>query len=250
MASRQRNSGDGQIDDAASVTSSTRSGVSYKSTQSAPPQLPASSAQSRLNDFYQHYERTKQDGTQGPMTKAGSRLPPRPRSSNGGRGQPVAKRKPKAKAGPSFEDERRARILQMKRLYGLAEPEPSSETRQFQATSSELNETTSLSRVDSLASFSGGYRENQTSFSPAPVAIDKDSVTPDFDRALNQLQASMDNHEEPHRIASPDLFNKQQDPMSMSMSADSMGGSGGLIAWSKNLRPEDLSTDVTLASFL
>jgi hypothetical protein len=166
----------------------------------------------------------------------------------------MAKRKPKAKAAPSFEDERRARILQMKRLYGLADPEPSADSTPFEATSNGLNETTCLSRVDSLASivdgYNSGYRDNQTRPSPAPVPIDKDSLTPDFDRALNQLQASMDNHEESQRLASPEPFSRQQDPMAMSMSADSMGGSGGLIAWSKNLRPEDLSTDVTLASFL
>jgi len=253
VVSRQRKSSDGQLDDAASVTSSTRSGVSLQSTQSAPAQLPAPSAQSRLNDFYQHYERGARQDV--PMTKAGARLPPRPRSSIG-RGQPAAKRKPKAKAGPSFEDERRARILQMKRLYGLAEPEPPADTGSFQATSTDLNESTCLSRMESLASLSKGdgysssCRENQISPSAALVAIDKDSFTPDFDRALNQLQASMDNHEEAHRLPSPDPYSRQVDPLAMSMSADSMNGSGGLIAWSKNLRPEDLSADVTLASFL
>merc|ERR1712146_454399 len=94
----------------------------------------------------------------------------------------------------------------------------------------------------------------EASPSPAPVAVvDADSFTPDFDRALIELQASMDVREEAHRpppLPEPFSGRGEEDPLSLSLSAESMGGSGGLIAWSKNLRPEDLSPDVTLASFL
>lgn len=228
--------------------SSTRSGVSFNSTQSAPAQLPAqsssSSAQSRLNDFYEHWEHnTRQEATGGAAAQQTRRLPPRPRSSSStGKPKAGAKRRPKAKAGPSLEDERRARILHMKRLYGLGEPDAAPEVplAGYGATAS------SMSRVDSTASLGNVDRLLEASPQPAPApAVDANSFTPDFDRALFELQASMDVREEPH----PEPLSGK-DPMALSMSLESMNGSGGLIAWSKNLRPEDLSSDVTLASFL
>merc|ERR1711865_642191 len=143
-------------DDTASVTSSTRSGTSFatqKSTQSAPSQLPSHhSAQSRLNDFYEHYERNaRQDAIsnagQDAVSNAGSeqtrRLPPRPRVS--GRTTALPKRRPKAKSAPSFEEERRARILHMKRLYGLGDPEVELQVN------SVSNASATMSRVESSA---------------------------------------------------------------------------------------------------
>lgn len=239
-------------DDTASVTSSTRSGISFSgnSTQSAPSQLPSNhSAQSRLNNFYEQYERgARRDAVNDAESAASSqqtrRLPPRPRSSSQ-RLQPkaAAKKRPKAKAGQSFEEERRARILHMKKLYGLGgEPEVELEAPVSNASQATMSRANSSATLRLAASPSTGYL-------PAPMpVVDADSFTPDFDRALHDLQASMNVREEVHH---PEPFSGrgQEDPMALSMS-ESMGGSGGLIAWSKNLRPEDLSPDVTLASFL
>jgi len=261
-------------DDTASVTSSTRSGISFKSTQSAPSQLPSQpSAQSRLNDFYQHYERNaRQDGIAADAdAKARSNassqqqarrvpgMPPRPRSGGRTAGVVAAKRRAKAKSGPSFEDERRARIQHMKRLYGLGEPELELQPQVCSASTA----STSLSRVDSNTTLrqldtheAAGYREQAEIAvdaiprpAPAVVDLDADSFTPDFDRALVELQASMDVREDTHLPEPPAWGKGHEDPLTVSFSAESMGGSGGLIAWSKNLRPEDLSPDATLASF-
>jgi len=143
----------------------------------------------------------------------------------------------------------------MKRLYGLAQPEVELEVAPI-AQVPASNASISMSREPSAATLRlvDGYTEASPApaRAPAPVAaVDADSFTPDFDRALMELQASMDVREETNRDH-PEPFSEryEQDPLALSMSAESMGGSGGLIAWSKNLRPEDLSPDVTLASFL
>jgi len=235
-------------DDAASVASSTRSGISFKSTQSAPvrssPAPSSSSAQTRLNDYYEHWERgSRRDGLPSPAASEQTRrLPPRPRSSSG-RPKATAKRKAKAKSGPSFEEERRARILSMKRLYGLGEPEypevPLEVTAGYQVPAS--NASNSMSRVASAATMAP---------IDSPVAPSTDvqtSCTPDFDRALTELQASITVREEACCLE-PFSASRHDDPLALSISGDSMGGSGGLIAWSKNLRPDDLSPCVTLAS--
>jgi len=247
-------------DDIASVTSSTRSGTSFKSAQSAPSQLRSGrvSAQSRLNDFYEHWDRNDRQTARGDVVAdAGPqqtrRLPPRPRSSNG-RPKAIAKKRPKATSGPSFEEERRARILHMKNLYGLGGGEVAVE---FQAgptiglQSSASNATfSSISRVDSAATLRlvDGYVSAPTAASALVAVVATDTITPDFDRALMELQASMDVRDDAHH---PELSMRrvEEDPLALSMTAESMGGSGGLIAWSKNLRPEDLSHDATLASF-
>jgi len=244
LVPRQNSKSDICNDDAVSVTSSTRSGVSYKSTQSAPQP----SAQSRLNEFYEHYERSARhddvSNAASNRTDRTRRLPPRPQSSS--RPKAVAKRRPKAKSAPSFEEERRARIQHMKSLYGLgppcAEVQPSSAS----------NASESMSRVDSAATL----RLVDDHIPPAPrlppaAVVAANSFTPDFDRALIELQASMDVRGEiPFPEPTWETHRGQVDPLAMSLSAESMGGSGGLIAWSKNLRPEDLSPDLTLAGFL
>jgi hypothetical protein len=132
----------------------------------------------------------------------------------------------------------------MKRLYGLGgDPEGDMQASAF-------NASASMSRADSTASLRNLDNQAEVRHPPVPTAVvDADSCTPDFDRALHELQVSMDVREEGYR---PEPFSGrgQEDPLALSMSAESMGGSGGLIAWSRNLRPEDLSPDVTLASFL
>mmetsp|Transcript_68916 Transcript_68916/g.131368 ORF Transcript_68916/g.131368 Transcript_68916/m.131368 type:complete len:292 (-) Transcript_68916:45-920(-) len=237
-------------DDTASVCSSeSQSGFSFQSTQSAPA---APSPQSRLNNFYDHLERNTRQETVG-SRQAGR--PPRPFSSAGSRGgargqgggkrsssRPGAKAKAKARQAQSLDDTRRARILHMQRLYGLASdeeelppaaPSPVVEPTVDTAASVIQHEVSPLQHVASL---------------PVAPKADADSFTPDFDRALSELRASMVLHEEV-----PDSFNLEsnldddRDPMGLSLTA---GSSGGLIAWSKNLKPEELSSEVTLESLL
>jgi hypothetical protein len=133
----------------------------------------------------------------------------------------------------------------MQKLYGLAEPESAPE-----ALPSAFDETAGLSRVGSVVALDAV--QNHTSVSPCIASAGVDSFTPDFDRALGELQASMDNHEDLHHqnSSAPCSGEQAQDPFALSLSAESMGGSGGLIAWSKNLKLEDVSPDVTLANFL
>lgn len=250
---RRPSSRDCDKDDAASVTSSTRSGLSFKSAQSAPSQLPtgtasSSSANSRFNNFYENCERDSRhslaaSGSQTRRSAMGPPKIPRPRSSSGS-SAPAAKRKAKAKSGQPFQDERKARIQHMKRLYGL---ECGEKEVEFEAPSETMTQALSMTNVKSI----DGYVQEPVSENAQPqhaVHVAPDSCTPDFDRALIQLQTSMAAREEapspaPERQA-------DDDPLAKSLSGTSMGGSGGLIAWSKNLRPEDLSPEVTLSSFL
>lgn len=135
----------------------------------------------------------------------------------------------------------------MKRLYGLGEPDYPDPSSELPASPS--NASASGVHSDATMRLPDSYTEARHTPAPVPaVAVAADSVTPDFDRALIELQTSMAIREE---AQSPEPFvDRQQDPLALSMSAESMGGSGGLIAWSKNLRPEDLSPDVTLSNFL
>lgn len=240
------------------MCSSSQSGFSFQSTQSAPAISSQPTAQSRLNDFYEHLEReTKQESN---ATRQGHRLPPRPFSSSnsrGARGQGASKRpgaRPGAKAkskarqnGPSLDETRRARILHMQRLYGLAGDD-----------SQEENPIAALppAPVALVASESNRSLHEvppaQRAASPAPVVrqADADSFTPDFDRALSELRASMVLHEDVRDSFTPEtnaFDDPSHDPLGLSLTA---GSSGGLIAWSKNLKPEELSSDVTLESLL
>mmetsp|Transcript_45665 Transcript_45665/g.132246 ORF Transcript_45665/g.132246 Transcript_45665/m.132246 type:complete len:291 (-) Transcript_45665:12-884(-) len=237
-------------DDVASVASSSRSGFSGFSTQSAPAQLGQPSAQSRLNDYCD-----LAGGRRASSTDGGTPQAPRPRSSisrgsggssssaaalpsRGGRKPPTGKKvgaraSAKAKAA-AFEDQRRARILQMQRLYGLA-----------------------ASQEEGAAAEEGVAAQA----APPPAAQQRQDCsswgpTPEVDRALSELQASMDAHEPELSGAGPaaqpaagrgspsPLPPLPEDPFSLSM-----GSSGGLIAWSKNLKPDDLSPSASLTGF-
>jgi len=258
-------------DDAASVASSSRSGLS---TQSAPARLPQASAQSRLNDYYDASERSQRP----PQQRRGSSAEaapggPRPRSSGLGtrsssslgagarRGGGAAAKKPaKNKEKPvSFEEQRRARILQMQKLYGLAREEDASGGGGGDG--QEADTAASAARLP-LVSQSSGYAAAAPAVETGPA--------PDMDNALRQLCASMDacdaqggrggeNAPPPppldstfigrsgfHSKSASPLPPLPEDPVSMS---NTLGSSGGLIAWSKNLQAEELSPQATLASF-
>mmetsp|Transcript_82824 Transcript_82824/g.230020 ORF Transcript_82824/g.230020 Transcript_82824/m.230020 type:complete len:319 (+) Transcript_82824:74-1030(+) len=262
-------------DDAASVASSSRSGFS---TQSAPAQLVQPSAQARLNNYYEHLERTcrRASSTDGGMPQAvrprssasqcsGSgtgALPPRGsgRKPPGKKGSAKASAKAKAAA---FEEQRRARIVQMQRLYGLAASEESEAPQDEDGVMAKVATAPSGSTVVQSSAASGcllGSLAQQRNAEGAPgPECSWQGLTPDADRALGELQASMDAHE-------PELNGGQlaQLPATSKKSADvawslptlpedplslSMGSSGGLIAWSKNLRPDNLSPSASLTEF-
>jgi len=222
------------FDDTASVASS-RSGVSGYSTQSAPAQFQQNSAQVRLNEYCENAERSGRRGS----TPGAPRQIARPRSSSSGTGRtslggvghrPPGAKRPNAGAKasnsnkvkpPSLEDQRRSRILQMQRLYGLTKEDPEPEASQNE------QEPTPIQNVDrSLSNLQATMRAHE-------VELSGNTAEPPPDRA-GALPSSW---------LLPPL---PEDPVDLSMS---LGSSGGLIAWSKNLRPDELSPPATLASF-
>lgn len=146
------------------------------------------------------------------------------------RGAPSRGAKGKAKAKPaSLEEQRRARILHMQKLYGLGGAD--------------------------------GPEEEAASTGPAAAPAEA-QITPDVDRALRELRASMDSCEAAQTTTeAPAAFvaswrrdatewplpSLPEDPLNTT--SMSMGSSGGLIAWSKNLQAEEASPQATLASF-
>lgn len=246
-----------QGDDVASLSSS-KSGasVSGMSTQSAPAKLqPSQSAQSQLNEFYDQSRR--RDGA--PSGPARSQRPRTSLAPRAGRPpKPAAKKaaaKPKAK---SIEQERRARIQAMQKLYGLGPPEPPQE----EGSPRSLPTPMAASISDSCLPLSSA----ETSPLRAPDGMSE------VDRALSKLRTSMDMHASDfggelvqasiaRAPASADGFSGgsfltaeplppvSEDPPDFSMSMTA-GSSGGLIAWSKNLCPEALSPEATLTSLM
>lgn len=244
-------------DDIASVASSSRSGFSNFSTQSAPAQLAAqASAQSRLTEFYEHVDRASNERIAGNR----NRLPavPRPRSSSGAGAKSSASRKPpsgmgakasgkaKAKSKPqSFQDDRKARILQMQRLYGLANDEADAQEETGTLPSPTMSNYTVHSAVEIESSACPRIARDGSS-------SQLDRVIPYADQALTKLQASIQSHEPEANGATINLHESwelptvPEDPFNLT---GDLGSSGGLIAWSKNLRPEELSPSASLAAF-
>eukprot|EP00933_Yihiella_yeosuensis_P051114 TRINITY_DN4895_c1_g4_i3.p1 TRINITY_DN4895_c1_g4~~TRINITY_DN4895_c1_g4_i3.p1 ORF type:complete len:340 (+),score=69.26 TRINITY_DN4895_c1_g4_i3:102-1121(+) len=287
---------------AASPTSSSRSGFSGLSTQSAPVQ----SSQARLNDYC--------DG-QGGKAERRNRpwAPPRPRdsgsssatgstrpfsSSSAGsatgrgfsqsnsvatlpspRGRGGAGRKgggPKKSGKPpkaaSFEEIRRKRIKDMQKLYGLqgdegGEPAPE-EGKPQAAHQGGLSNTAAEDRTGPLATFAslaGGTAALAAVTASASNATLRRVAPSDgqseIDLALNRLRSSIDAHEslevpndqqeqvKPHELHHLRLPSLPEDPAAITQMSMSMGSSGGLIDWCKNLKPEELSPTATLASF-
>jgi len=219
----------GGFDDSASVASSTRSEWSGYSTQSAPPKLPSSNA--CLNEFCDRagHSGRKAESVDGSAPRARSSCSARPRSSTGSRGaahsslppragRPAAKSTPKAggrNKGPSLEEQRRARILHMQKLYGL-----------------------------------GGDPELEEKAPEPSTEVGVDRPLPDT--GMNSIPAGADMVKASYSrrdvrgtsINDWPLTSLPEDPIEMSMS---MGSSGGLIAWSKNLQPDTVSPSATLA---
>lgn len=262
----------------ASPTSSQRSGFSGISTQSEPAQLPQPSAQVRLNDYCDSADRASHASD-----RRRRWAPPRPGaasssstgstrpyssssagSASGGRGSSAslsgiptapqagtsaikrkagrvgggAKKSGKPPQAASFEEQRRARIKHMQKLYGLADDGDAVAT-----------EEPSLHPVETAtaAAAAGSFVADA---SKATSGRRQDDRTSDVDSAINRLQSSILAHESADATqrsgAAWPLPSLPEDPLGASMD---MGGSGGLIEWSKNLQPDDLSPQATLASF-
>jgi len=271
----------------ASPTCSQRSGFSGSSgisTQSAPAQLPQPSAQVRLNDYCDSAERASQasdrrrrwapprpgaasgssTGSTRPCSASSSALggrgstaslsgiPPLPRAGasaikrkagcvGGG-----AKKSGKPPQAASFEEQRRARIRHMQKLYGLgdgddgdAAPREQHQEQPSHPGGGGALETSSAATAAVAGSFAAIA-------SQASNDRGQDDRTSEVDNAISRLQSSIQAHESADVTTKLPLPSLPEDPLGASMD---MGGSGGLIEWSKNLHPDDLSPQATLASF-
>ena len=202
---------------------SCRSGFSGLSTQSAPAHVAGPSAQVRLNDYCDSIERSeRRRWAARPRVPSGSSTAStRPYSSSSGstRGQggssssaSSGKAAAKRAAGPkkggkppkavSLEEQRRTRIRQMQRLYGLGGDESSPPNAGVENLPEEKH--------------SSPERSKEGDGRPLPTVKESETLSP----------------------------RKEKDPLMLSM-----GSSAGLIAWSKNLQPDELSPQASLASF-
>merc|ERR1712217_363615 len=155
--------------------------------------------------------------------------------------------KAKAKSKPqSFQDERRSRILQMQRLYGLANEQSedgSLEDRNSDAMASPAFSTQSVLNGPRMQKAADG------------IASEGGGVIPSADHALTKLQASLQSFEPEASTVASSTNERTQDPWELPTVPEDpfglteLGSSGGLIAWSKNLRPEELSPSASLAAF-
>mmetsp|Transcript_26200 Transcript_26200/g.61346 ORF Transcript_26200/g.61346 Transcript_26200/m.61346 type:complete len:268 (-) Transcript_26200:61-864(-) len=216
--------------------SSSRSGFSGFSSNSAPARLPGPSPQVRLKDYCDSVERLSKANDRRPRLPSGSSTgSTRPYSSSSrgsdrglglescsstssvgnaaakraaGGARKAAGKPPKA---ASFEEQRRARIRHMQRLYGLGH-----------AKEAETQPTI----VEPQNSQRGGE----------PTAVEASPVQ------RQPSEPSQPTSPKPEQWSLPTV--KEADPLSLSM-----GSSGGLIAWSKGLQPDALSPQASLACF-
>lgn len=100
--------------------------------------------------------------------------------------------------------------------------------------------------------------------SPEPVLLTAGQLGGSASRAAledlrsvpHSLHSGMDLRSVPHSLqpgmALPSLPEDLavKDPLGLSAGSLSMASSGGLVAWSKNLRPDDISPQATLVNFL
>eukprot|EP00930_Biecheleria_cincta_P024085 TRINITY_DN17289_c0_g1_i2.p1 TRINITY_DN17289_c0_g1~~TRINITY_DN17289_c0_g1_i2.p1 ORF type:complete len:314 (-),score=59.94 TRINITY_DN17289_c0_g1_i2:66-1007(-) len=264
-----------------SPTSSQRSGFSGISTQSAPAQLPQPSAQVRLNDYCDSAERaslasdrrrrwapprpgaasSSSTGSTRPYSSSsagsasGSRglsaslsgIPAAPQAGTSaikrkaGRVGGGAKKSGKPPQAASFEEQRRARIRHMQKLYGLGDDSEAAAREE----PSHPVETAAAAATAAAGSCMAAAA------STAMSGRGQDDRTSDVDSAISRLQSSILAHESADATTKRSgddwpLPSLPEDPLGASMD---MGGSGGLIEWSKNLQPDDLSPQATLASF-
>lgn len=281
-------------DDAVSVASSSRSGFSGLSTRSAPARLPQQSAQARLNGYYDAVQRSDTHRSRPPSANSnrprsgvacghsggnGSRSVGSLASGRRGNGNPAAKKK---NAKISFEEQRKARILQMQRLYGLAQ-DPSD-------SASETLSNATRGTAELAAVFEEAAKAEAARQANAGYQVDSQGNPVDMDLAIRQLQTRL---EEPGALEEmvspvgrkpseypqqPELQRTQQptpvtsaanvsldstalvtkhlarsewplptlpeDPMNVSMAS-----SVGLIAWTENLKAESLSPQASLTNF-
>mmetsp|Transcript_40742 Transcript_40742/g.73606 ORF Transcript_40742/g.73606 Transcript_40742/m.73606 type:complete len:302 (-) Transcript_40742:95-1000(-) len=240
----------------ASVTSSTRSSTSFISTRSAPSRVGSqSSAQARLDRLYNEAERGDSCGAVHGTGKGGR--PASAASSRPGGRPPLAGRPPPAKrpcakktakqSEQSLLDQRRARISQMQKLYGLGGSEHDSEAPNPAQQAGDVHAS-----MDGQACGGGVSREPEVSGSPVAVtSLPPWQKVPDGVRvsldATNRVPSAADlSRLETVPEYSQKIVADKVDPLALSISG---GMDDNLIAWSQNLRPEDLSPEATLESF-
>mmetsp|Transcript_11173 Transcript_11173/g.24658 ORF Transcript_11173/g.24658 Transcript_11173/m.24658 type:complete len:282 (+) Transcript_11173:194-1039(+) len=243
-----RRPGSGFADDAASVASS-RSGLSGTSTRSAPARLPHS-AQAQLNDYCTAAERAER--------------PLRTRPPSAGyqpRAKATGKKSSKKDKGPSLEEQRKMRIRQMQKLYGLGSSEqdeegdhpPTDEAADRTAPAGKIYQRPPLAPTFSPhpappTSGSGGvgqvpFASSQEHLHFSNTSSSRGSPSPspslytDFSPATQRPDDTLDGR----------LPSLAEDPLGITSA--SLNSSGGLIAWSKNLQADDLSPQATLTRF-
>lgn len=188
--------------------------------------------------------------------------------------KPPAGLKAKPQKAATFEEQRRSRIQHMQKLYGLqgAKEEASAQDGSFTSNNSGMmsqdlsgfQATQGIDKVRNTAPYqevggssSSSYRpqaSNAVGLVPSKMRTDGSS---DLDVALDRLKSSMQMHETvddtdfSHRsgrdretVRLPSLPEDPTSQMSMSM-----GSSGGLLDWCKNLKPDEISPHATLANF-
>mmetsp|Transcript_10768 Transcript_10768/g.24597 ORF Transcript_10768/g.24597 Transcript_10768/m.24597 type:complete len:315 (+) Transcript_10768:67-1011(+) len=253
-----------------SVTSSTRSSTSFISTRSAPSRLGSqSSAQARLDGLYRDAERNEHRASASQCSGRGSSRPtsaasarPTGRPPLPGR-PPPAKRPSGKKTAKQSEQgllaQRRARIAQMQRLYGLggeedaaAEIAPSGVQAEAESSRSDLRSP--LPREMPEAS-SYSQRSPPAAATAAPVVV---TSLPPWQKIPDVVQIAADGAFSQDTLcrggglptvpedSSQKMNASQVDPLGLSLSG---GVDDNLIAWSQGLRPEDLSPEATLESF-
>lgn len=219
-----------------SVASSTRSGLS---SRSAPPRL---TPQSRLNDMFQdaaHAGRVRTPSSASAASSAGR--PPRPSSSTGSRrgpgGRPPAARKAAVskRVGapkPSAEEERRARIAHMQQLYGLGVA--SARDDDSQGTAPDASQVTTPAAISNIEQTVG----NAAARGWIPQ------------QEMHELRSGISSSTSVTSVHCAEVMNPRAAvPLNTTLDgADEH--EDDLIAWSKMLKPENLSSEVDLSCLL
>lgn len=243
--------------------------VSGFSTQSAPAAPP--SAQARLNDYCGQTRREERFGaskTRNLQPGSARSLPPRRTPA-----APPGKAKAKAKAKQKSIDEwRRDHLKQMQKLYGLAKDDPPENGTDAGHAASPEPRCSPTPESSSRGSWRLGEAPAADLQVPAPTHAPR-NTTLDSSRWLAEMPMPVSAMPPP--IPGPGMFKDNdvesnrfggnpsssilpalpedsvaKDPLGMSMGSLSMASSGGMIAWSKNLQPDDISPHATLVNLL
>eukprot|EP00448_Togula_jolla_P041502 CAMPEP_0170644654 /NCGR_PEP_ID=MMETSP0224-20130122/42613_1 /TAXON_ID=285029 /ORGANISM="Togula jolla, Strain CCCM 725" /LENGTH=274 /DNA_ID=CAMNT_0010975721 /DNA_START=26 /DNA_END=850 /DNA_ORIENTATION=+ len=244
--SLSRRSTRGVASDTASVASERSAVSSGFSTQSAPAAFPQS-AQVRLNKACDPASRAIRGAESFGQSRSGSSGRSDRPGAVGTRKQRPPAASGKAKARP-LEELRRSRIQNMQKLYGLSRAEPAS---------SELRSPGSPASDGALATAPQAHMappvpEQCRAQEPCRA---QGSQSPAVDRTLSELEARLGaggvGDDPPaadwRAVDEWPLPSLPEDPLNLSRS---MASSGGLIAWSKNLKPEELSPHATMVNLL